>query len=115
MNECVGVGAIGIGTELIVSSIYNQILQGLEAHSNLTMTEHVFFNLHSECDEAHAAQIALIAEDLAIDEMAFEQIEYGVKMAINMRVMFWDKMLERARKLSSSALPDTAKVSAVGY
>jgi pyrroloquinoline quinone (PQQ) biosynthesis protein C len=115
MNECVGVGAIGIGTELIVSSIYNQILQGLEAHSNLTMAEHVFFNLHSECDEAHAAQIAMIAEDLAIDEMAFEQIEYGVKMAINMRVMFWDKMLERARKLSSSALPDTAKVSAVGY
>jgi len=115
MNECVGVGAIGIGTELIVSRIYNQILEGLKAHGNLTMTQHVFFNLHSECDEAHAAQIALIAEDLARDNMACEQIEYGVKMAINMRVIFWDKMQERAQNFSTSALPATEKVSAIGY
>jgi pyrroloquinoline-quinone synthase len=115
MNECVGVGAIGIGTELIVSGIYNQILKGLEAHSNLTMKQYVFFNLHSECDKAHAAQIALITEDLARNNMACEQIEYGVKMAINMRIIFWDKMQERAQNFSTSALPATEKVSAVGY
>jgi pyrroloquinoline quinone (PQQ) biosynthesis protein C len=63
MNECVGVGAIGIGTELIISRIYNQILEGLEAHTDLTMAEHVFFNLHSQCDEQHAEQITLITED----------------------------------------------------
>jgi hypothetical protein len=44
MNECVGVGAIGIGTELIVASIYDQILAGIKAHSDLTMTERVFFD-----------------------------------------------------------------------
>ncbi|VAW55675.1 hypothetical protein MNBD_GAMMA05-2228 [hydrothermal vent metagenome] len=115
MNACVGVGAIGIGTELIVSSVYNQILEGLKTHSNLTMTQRVFFELHSECDEEHAAQIILIAEDLAQDRTACEQIEYGVKMAINMRVMFWDKMLERARNFPVSTTPAIEKLSAVGY
>ena len=115
MNECVGVGAIGIGTELIVSSIYGQILEGLRAHSDLTMKEHVFFNLHSQCDEHHAAQIALIAEDLARSSAACEQIEYGVKMAINMRIVFWDKMHERARGFPVSAPLPVDKVSVVGY
>jgi len=115
MNEYVGVGAIGIGTELIVSSIYNQILEGLKNHSDLTMTQRVFFDLHSECDEEHAAQMILIAEDLALDHSACEQIEYGVNMAINMRVMYWDKMLERANNIPAHSSPDIAKLSAVGY
>jgi pyrroloquinoline quinone (PQQ) biosynthesis protein C len=115
MNECVGVGAIGIGTELIVSSIYNQILEGLNAHSDLTMTEHVFFNLHCQSDEQHAVQIALIAEDLARSSTACDQIEYGVKMAINMRVIFWDKMHERAQNFPASAPLSIDGVSAVGY
>lgn len=115
MNECVGVGAIGIGTELIVPSIYNQILEGLKAHSDLTMTQYVFFNLHSVCDEKHAAQIALIAEDLARDSVAREQMEYGFKKAINMRVIFWDKMHERAQNFPTSAPPTTEWISEVGY
>lgn len=97
MNKCVGVGAIGIGTELIVSRIYNQILEGLKTHSKLTPTQRVFFDLHSECDEEHAAQLLLIAEDLAQDRTACEQIEYGTRKAIDMRVAFWDNMLERAQ------------------
>ncbi len=115
MNECAGVGAIGIGTELIVSRIYNQILEGLKTHSDLTLTQHVFFDLHCECDEEHAAQIALITEDLAQNSMACDQIEYGVKMAINMRVIFWDKMQERAQNSPASAPRATEEVSVVGY
>ena len=114
MNGCSGVGAIGIGTELIVSSIYKQILEGLKMHSNLSMTQHVFFNLHCECDDEHAAQMILIAEDLACDRAACEQIEYGVKMAINMRIMFWDKMLERAQNYPASSRHVIEKISAIG-
>lgn len=115
MNEYVGIGAIGIGTELIVSNIYNQILECLTAHSDLTIEQHVFFNLHSACDEEHAAQIGLIAEDLAQNNSACEQIEYGVKMAINMRIIFWDKMLERAQNFPTSIPLITEKTSALGY
>lgn len=115
MNECVGVGAIGIGTELIVSNIYNQILEGLKAHSKLTMTQRVFFDLHSECDDEHAAQLLLVAEDLAKDQKACEQIEYGVNMAVNMRAEFWDKMLERAQSFPASISTSTEKLSDIGY
>lgn len=96
-DEYVGVGAIGIGTELIVSSVYSQILDGLKAHSKLSMTERVFFDLHSQCDDEHAAQMLSIAKDLATDQAACERIEYGAKMALNMRTIFWDKMYERAQ------------------
>ncbi len=96
-DECVGVGAIGIGTELIVSSIYSQILEGLKTHSDLSMTNRVFFDLHSHCDDEHAAQMLLIAKDLAVDETACEKIEYGAKMALHMRTVFWDNMLTRSQ------------------
>ena len=102
MNEFVGVGAIGIGTELIVSNIYNQILTGLESHSNLTLKERVFFDLHSECDEEHASQLLSIAIDLANDKSSREKIEYGVNMAIHLRSMFWDQMFERAKNYSAT-------------
>jgi len=105
INEFVGIGAIGIGTELIVSSIYDQILQGLEAHSHLTMAQRVFFDLHSECDDEHAAQMILIAEELARSSAAIEQIEYGVRRAISLRAGFWDQMLERAQSFSATDSP----------
>lgn len=112
-DQYVGVGAIGIGTELIVSHIYNQILEGLKAHSELSMTERVFFDLHSQCDDEHAEQMLLIANDLATDEMACERIEYGVKMAIQMRTVFWDKMLERALNFPAVEQRPTARLSVV--
>jgi len=114
-NECVGVGAIGIGTELIVADIYDQILEGIKAHSDLTMMEHVFFDLHSVCDEEHAAQMLLITRDLAQDTDACEQIEFGIRSAIDMRSTFWDIMLERAQNFPASDSPTTERMSAVGY
>lgn len=102
VDECVGIGAIGIGTEFIVSSIYQKILKGLETHSNLTMKEHVFFDLHSQCDDEHAVQMLSIAKDLAKDSTACERIEYGARTAINMRTVFWDAMLARAQQFPAA-------------
>lgn len=108
-NEFAGVGALGIGTELIVSKIYHQILQGLKTYTNLTAIQRVFFDLHSECDDDHAAQLISIAVDLAIDEQACQQIEYGVSMAIKMRTEFWDKMLHRALNVRDTDTLETQK------
>lgn len=105
-NEYVGVGAVGIGTELLVPKIYHQILEGLKTHSNLSLEQRVFFDLHSECDDEHAAQLQQIAEELAVDQLSCEKIEYGVDMAISMRTKFWDEMLERAQNLQ--AIPSKA-------
>ena len=99
MNQYVGVGAIGIGTEFIVSKIYKKILNCLQRHSSLSATERVFFDLHSECDDEHAEQLLEITEALAKDSSSREQIEYGVREAFHLREMFWDCMLERAQNM----------------
>lgn len=113
IDACVGVGAIGIGTELIVSSIYNQILEGLKAYSNLTAIERVFFDLHSECDDEHAEQLLSIATALATDDSAYERIAYGAKMALHMRTIFWDSMFTRAQNFKPAAQTVAERVSVV--
>lgn len=102
-DECVGIGAIGMGTELIVSRIYDQILEGLKMHSDLTATERVFFDLHCECDDKHAAEILSITEDLSQDQANCERVEHGIRSALRLRAEFWDRMLERARKFPAPA------------
>ena len=114
-NEYVGVGAIGIGTELIVSNIYNQVLDGLKAHTSLTVLQRIFFDLHSKCDDEHADQLLKIAEDLANNNESCEQIAYGAQMAISLRTEFWDRMLDRALNYQTHTLSTTEALPEIGY
>ena len=114
-NQYVGVGAIGIGTEFIVSRVFRQILEGLSSFSSLSMTQRVFFDLHSECDDKHAAEVLSITQDLATDRDAAEQIEYGVKTALSLRATFWDRLLQRALAMPRRDRPGAEGASAVGY
>jgi hypothetical protein len=59
--------------------------------------------------------LLLIAEELAQSPTACEQIEYGTRKAIDMRVAFWDKMLERAHGFPVSTSPSIEKLSAFEY
>ena len=113
-DQWVGIAAIGIGTELLVSKIYQAILQGLRTYSKLSPIQRVFFDLHSACDDEHAAQLLTITKQLATDTTAREKIEYGVNAAITMRSLFWDDMLERAQAISTTTNDDTASI-ALGY
>ncbi len=112
-NEYVGIGAIGIGTELLVSEIYSQLLEGLKVHSELSIEQRVFFDLHAECDQEHANQMLQITEDLAQNQAAREQIEFGVNMALQLRILFWDKMLERARLYNTHEQTHPARLTLV--
>ncbi len=114
-SECVGVGAIGIGTELIVASIYDQILVGIKAHSDLSQTEHVFFDLHSVCDDEHAAQLMRITKNLAKDDESREQILFGIRSAIEIRSAFWDAMLERGHRLAEPEALPAERIAALGH
>ena len=62
-----------------------------------------------------AAQLILIAEDLAEDQSACEQIEYGARMAVNLRTLFWDKMLDRATSFPAASSAKNENISIVGY
>ena len=104
-DQYCGIGAIGIGTELIVSPIYAQILQAIKEHSDLSFADRVFFDLHSVCDAEHADQLLQISRELAVSKQATEKIIEGARAALSLRIDFWDQMLERALALPRS-LPD---------
>ena len=46
----------------------------------------------------------MIAESLAQDAEACEQIAYGARAAIAMRISFWDAMLEQSRQPSHAVV-----------
>ena len=102
-SEQAGVGAIGIGTEFIVSAIYRQILDGLKQNPRITLQDRVFFDLHSECDESHAAELIEITEAMLSGTEAIQRVEHEVLTALDLRAQFWDDMLSRAEAMPADA------------
>jgi len=92
----VGLGAIGIGTEYVVPTIYTYILEGIRRHTRLDPTDYYFFTLHAHCDQAHAADLRRVTLEVATDPSTREAIRFGVGSALNLRKAFWDIMLSRA-------------------
>lgn len=98
--EGVGIAAIGLATEYIISRIYPYIIEGIESHTDLGPEASMFFRLHVDCDDDHAAEVELIAREIAEDISTREAIRFGVFSSLNLRKAFWDTQLVRAERLS---------------
>jgi pyrroloquinoline quinone (PQQ) biosynthesis protein C len=92
----VGLGAIGIGTELIVSTVYSYLHKAVSAHSAMSPEDYVFLTLHMDCDDQHADDLKQISIELAEDLSVREALRFGVLSSLNLRNTFWDVMLARA-------------------
>lgn len=92
----VAIGAIGIGTELIVSSIYRFLHQAVTRHLSMAPADYLFLTLHLDCDDDHAAQLRAVSIELAEDDSLREALRFGVLSSLNLRHAFWDVMLARA-------------------
>lgn len=92
-NPAMGIGAIGLGTELVVPSIYGKILDSLASLPGLSKDDKIFFELHSHMDDEYAETFRQIAVDLARDERSRPQLERGMHLALDCRSVFWDLML----------------------
>ncbi len=92
----VAIGAIGIGTELVVPTIYTYLLEGIRSFTDLEPDDYFFFTLHAVCDHAHAADLKKISVDIAEQAEHREALRFGVLSALNLRKAFWDIMLSRA-------------------
>lgn len=98
-SEAEVIGAIGIGTESIVKYIYKHVTLGIQAHTKLEKYDYVFFELHSEIDDEHGKIMIQIAEDMVEENPeSLTEIRKGMLKALGLRAMFWDMMLERAKK-----------------
>ncbi len=93
------VGAIGLGTEVVVKYIYKYIIKALKNHTKLTLYDRVFFDMHTEVDDEHGKTLLQIASDI-IEEgpQQKEELRKGMLKALSLRSSFWDAMYERALK-----------------
>ena len=92
----VGVAAIGLATEGIISTIYPYIIKAIKEHTDLGEDASLFFDLHVDCDDGHSEAVEQIIIDLAGDPGTREAIRFGVFSSLNLRQAFWDAQLARA-------------------
>ena len=85
-----GVGALGLGTETIVSEIYPYVLDGLAHVDALTREDVVFFELHCHVDDQHQEDLLQIARELAAQPDGIADLRRGMVDALEARARFWD-------------------------
>jgi len=98
------IGALGLGTESIVSTMYQHFLPALE-RLDIPKRDAVFFPLHALVDDHHQATLIEIAVSLAHSPEGRRDLEKGMHKALFLRAGFWDWMLERARNPPAGANP----------
>jgi len=90
------VGALGLGTEGIVSSIYGPFSAAVRRHPKLSGRAGVFFPLHSLVDEQHQAAFHSIAVEMARQPASREDLRRGMNKALDLRASYWDWLQDRA-------------------
>ena len=91
-------GALGLGTENIVSTIYVPFVRAIARVPGLAPEDTVFFPLHTAVDDHHQATLQGIAAAYAGTAQGRWDLRRGMLKALTLRAAFWDWMLERAER-----------------
>lgn len=90
------VGALGLGTEQIVSTIYVPFSQAIARLKDLSPRDTVFFPLHTAVDDHHQETLQNVAAELVTDASTARELRRGMLKALSLRSAFWDWMYSRA-------------------
>lgn len=90
------VGALGLGTENIVSTMYGAFTRALARVPELHPRDTVFFPLHTAVDDHHQATLQAIAADFAETAEGRAELRRGMLKALQLRCAFWDWLYTRA-------------------
>ena len=102
-SPAAGIGALGLGTELIVADVYRPMLEAIKiAFPEMSMNDYVFFPLHISCDDDHAVALMELAASFAETKEGRKELIRGMNIALDGRIRFWDAMNKR---LIQSAIP----------
>ena len=89
-------GALGLGTENVVSTMYQHFLPALEV-LDVPPSETVFFPLHAAVDDHHQETLMDISRHYAGTEAGRTDLLKGMRKALALRAGFWDWMYLRAQ------------------
>lgn len=90
-------GALGLGTETIVQTIYQPFVDAIERIGSLSPEDAVFFPLHTAVDDHHQATLKAIATDFAATPQGRADLAKGMNKALALRDAFWGWLHERAK------------------
>jgi pyrroloquinoline quinone (PQQ) biosynthesis protein C len=88
-------GALGLGTETIVQTIYQPFVDAI-GRIGMHPRDSVFFPLHTAVDDHHQATLRDIAIDLAATEQGRLDLAKGMQKALALRCSFWSWLHQRA-------------------
>ncbi len=89
-------GALGLGTENIVRTIYGPFVAAIDRLGDLSPRDTVFFPLHTAVDDHHQATLRAISADFANNDEGRASLRRGMLKSLQLRTAFWDWLHERA-------------------
>jgi pyrroloquinoline-quinone synthase len=98
-------GAVCFASEGIVSSLYSQLYQGIVGAAPLPQESLIFFEVHIDVDDSHAANLARLLEPRITKQEQTVEVNQAILKAMDARVQFFDGI---QRQVASSARPDSS-------
>ncbi len=95
-HPAAAVGALGLGTELIVSNMYAPVLRGVDRYGGVHPEGRSFLVLHALVDDSHAASLLELSARIATDGEARAALTRGMRRALDLRAEFWSALHEDA-------------------
>lgn len=96
-------GALGLGTENIVRTIYGSFVKAIERLGDLDPRDTVFFPLHTAVDDHHQGTLQAVSTDFAVTAEGRSGLRRGMLKALSLRAGFWDWLYERAMNPSRAS------------
>ena len=95
-SPAAAVGALGPGTENVVSRIYRPLCGAIRRSGLVREEDAVFFLLHCEVDDQHALDLRNVARDLLKSEDDYRQMRMGMREALRLRQVFFSQLHRHA-------------------
>ena len=91
-HPAAAVGALGLGTELVVSRMYASILEGVDRFGRIHPEGRSFLVLHALVDDAHAESLLELSRHFATTGEGRAALARGMRAALDMRADFWSEL-----------------------
>ncbi|MEH2380238.1 MAG: iron-containing redox enzyme family protein [Nostoc sp.] len=96
-------GAVCYASEGIVSSLYTQLYKGIVGAAPLPKESLIFFEVHIDVDDSHAAKLAAVIEPRITNIEDDIKVKLAITEAMDARVQFFNGIQRKISKYSWSA------------